>query len=837
MRVRLIIFLTMVLAVAAFAQESDEWYQGKPIRDIRFTGLKNITADELAHIVEPFIGLTFTDDVFWEIQTRLYALEYFDLITPRALPSDTAGSGVVIRFTVTERPVVSRLNFEGNKNVRSNELRDIVTLKQNDVVTQMKIRVDELAITNKYLEKGFPDVSVRSETSVGKDNSIVVTFFIEEGDKLTIGDIRFEGNAIFSARTLRGRLSLKTKGIINDGAFQEAKLIVDRESLVQYYRERGYLDASVVDVVRENRKDDKGNNVMTIIFRVYEGRIYRFSGISFEGNKIFSTEQLAAQVQSKPDEIANARKLEADLQRVASLYYDNGYIFNAINRVEQRNAEAGTISFTIAIIERGRAHIENILVRGNSKTKTDVILREIPLESGDVFSRDKVMDGVRNLYNLQYFSLVAPDTPQGSTENLMDLVIEVEEQPTTDIQFGMTFSGSADPEQFPVSLLLKWNDRNFLGYGNILGAEINAALDAQSLSLQYTHRWIFGLPLSGGFDFTIQRTTRQAAMANDHWWFNGNEDEAFPDGYYSFEEYENASTLPPKEFLMDYDQWRFSLGISTGYRWGTPLGNLGVSGGVRGGIILSHFDENLYRPFDPILRNENDTPTPATSFWFSVALDQRDIYYDPSKGYYGIQRFGFYGVLDLEQEHYMKTDTKVEWFATLLQIPFEKYTFKAVFGIHSGLSFIWPQFDRFNGDLQIERANMLSVDGMFNARGWTGEYSVKGMALWENWAEIRIPVVPGILAWDFFFDAAEIADLPGNVFGTDVRGPWVERLRFSFGGGLRFTMPQFPFRFSLAKRFKLSESGDVLWQPGPIWRTSDPQSGIDFVISFALSSY
>jgi outer membrane protein insertion porin family len=821
-----------MLVVSGFAQEPGEWYQGKPIRRIVFDGLKHISAAELEGVTESYIGRAFTDDLFWEIQGQLYALEYFELISPSAVPADGSGNEVILRFTVTERPIVSRIIFSGNAHLRRNELLNVVSLKVNEVVNQVKLRVDELAIINKYLEKGFPDIAVRSETQPGKDaSSMTVTFFIEEGEKIAIEQIVFEGNSIFSNRTLRGQLSLKAKNIVNDGAFQEAKLIVDQNAITQYYHDRGYIDAAVTDVIRDVQKDEKGNNNMSITFRIVEGRIYNFSGVEFEGNKIFTTEQLSALVYSKVGDVVNAQKVEADLQRVADRYYEDGYIFNTINRDERRDPEKGTITYRITIVERGRAHIENILVKGNKKTKTEVILREIPLEPGDVFSKTKVMDGLRNLYNLQFFSAVAPDTPPGSEDSLMDLVFIVEEQPTTDIQFGLNFSGTSDPEQWPVSLVVKWNDRNFLGYGNMFGAEGTFSAYTQSGSLEYTQRRIFGLPLSGSFDFTAQHTTRHAAMNNMAPYFNGDEDAAYPDGFSSYDEYYNAAKIPPDAFLMSYDQWKLSVGASTGYRFSTLLGNLLVSGGVRSGIIRNNYDEHLYRPFDPTIRERNNLWTPANSIWTAISLDQRDLSYDPSKGYYGIQRVGYYGILPIEQEHYIRTDTKAEFFLTLINKPVtDKWSFKAVFGVHSGLSLIFPQ--PFQDKPQIEVANQLSVDGMFTGRGWTSEYYNKGLALWENWAEIRIPLVPGILAWDFFFDAAAAKPTPQSFF-SDLA---MEDMRFSFGGGLRFSIPQFPLRLSFAKRFKVVD-GVVEWQKGAILSNDNPASGVDVVVSFALSTY
>jgi outer membrane protein insertion porin family len=439
------------------------------------------------------------------------------------------------------------------------------------------------------------------------------------------------------------------------------------------------------------------------------------------------------------------------------------------------------------------------------------------------------MEAWRNLMNLQYFTMVAPETPPGSVESLMDLVFVVEEQPTTDLQFGLTFSGSADPETFPISGLLKWNDRNFRGSGNQLGADVNASPDTFNTSLTYNHRWILGLPFSGGFDFTAQWTKRLAAMNNSPPFFNGDEDYAFPDGFVSWDEYVTARYTPPKEFLMDYEQWYLSLGFSTGYRWSTPAGSLSLGGGIRAGLIRNNYDEEIYRPFDPALRLDANRWTPKLSFWSTVSLDRRDLYYDPSNGFYLYERFGVYGLLgDLEREHYLRSDSKAEYYLTLFNIPVgETWSFKGILALHSGLSLIFRQPGR---DILVEDANQLSVDGMFIGRGWSGEYRVKGYTLWENWAELRFPLVPGLLAFDFFFDAAGVETTRGFYFGTNSDGNknfTIENMRFSFGGGLRFTIPQFPFRFSLAKRFTVKD-GEVVWEKGTF-------GGLDPVISFAIA--
>ncbi|WP_461255003.1 outer membrane protein assembly factor BamA [Treponema sp. R80B11-R83G3] len=846
MRFRVFALLLFTMAVLGYSQEadgqsSDEWYQGKPIREIVFSGLRNIQQSELDALMNPYKGRVFSNNVFLEIQGKLYALEYFERLEPGILRYNAAGSEVILKFTVVERPVVGRINFTGNSGLRRAELNDVITIKTGDVFNQAKVRTDIEAIKNKYIEKGYPNVSVTSSQTQSGDSSILLVFQITENEKISITKIEFQGNTRFPSNTLRGQLSLKAKSLLNDGAFQESKLLADREAVTKYYHERGYIEMAVRDVTRTVVGNDKGTNLI-LTFMIEEGAEFRFGGVTFEGNVIFTTAQLDKLVTSKKGEIVNMTRLEMDLQRVADLYYENGYIFNSIIRNPSRNYQTNTISYHITIVERDRAYIENIVIIGNNKTKTSVILREIPMESGDIFSKVKIMEAMRNLYNLQYFSNIIPDTLPGSTENLMDLVFTVEEQPTTEIQFGFTFSGSADPDTFPISGLLKWNDRNIAGSGNELGIELNSSvIDSTTLSVNYLHRWVMGLPLSLGTDLSASYSKRYATMDNQPPFFYGNETNfAFPDGFSSYGDYINKNKTPTRDFLMEYEQWYLSLGFSTGYRWTTFMGIFGINGGMRFGIIQNSYDAELFRPFDPALRERNNEWNPKNSMWFSLSLDQRDIYYDPSKGYYLYNRMGFYGILDLEREHYIRNDIKAQYYFTIFNFPVtEKWNFKSVFAFHAGLSTIFWQPGRYDLFL-VEDVNKLAVDGMFIGRGWNSAYRNKGYLLLDSWVELRFPLVNGILAFDFFFDSAGIETEQGFYFGKNSKDEsnfTIENMRFSYGGGFRFTLPQFPIRISLVKCFQV-ENENIIWKPGAIFGSSKPNEawmGMDIVMSFVLS--
>ena len=833
----------LTITVFCFAQAepaAPDWYQGRPIRDIRFEGLVHVRKADLEGAIDTYRGKPFSDELFMELQGRLYALEYFELITPTAVPADQVGNEVILVFKVVERPTISKITFIGNTGIKRRDLADAISSKVNEVANSMIVRSDETVIRNKYLEKGFPDVQVRSEMRPARENMVELVFFVAEGTKVVITQVFFEGNTLFNDSTLRGQLSMKAKGIGpgRTGAYQDVKLIADRDAVARYYHGKGYLDAEVTDVVQDIVRDEKGNNNMTITYRIYEGRVYSFNGFSFEGNEIFSDEQLQKQIRSEIGATANAIRIESDFQRVVNLYLEGGYIYNDMRREEIRNLEEGTIAYKISIIERGRAHIENIIVRGNDKTKERVILREIPLEPGDVYSSTKVIQGYGNLMNLQFFSSVFPEPVPGSEEGLMDLIINVEEGHTTDIQFGITFSGTSDPKEFPISGLIQFTDRNFLGTGNQAQAEVNFSTAQQSVSLSYSQRWLKDIPLSWMADFSFSHSRRYTPMNNGPGpIFNGDEEGAFPDGFWSYDDYRDSGKLPPDEFMMEYQQWFISLGFSTTYRWQTKIGIVGAGGGLRTGFINNAYDE-MMRPFDPVIRERNREWTPVNSIWGLAYLDKRDLYYDPSKGYYGSQRLGLHGFFNVELEHYIRSDTKAEVYFTLFDVPIkDKWAFKGVLMLHSGLSLIFPMFGRANP--VVEDASKLFIDGMFVGRGWYDARMDRGFALWENVAELRFPVVPGLLALDLFFDAVAAASSDGGYSSTQGAGDFfknmaAENWRFSYGGGVRFTIAQFPFRFLLAKRFDI-EHGHATHKPGGLFHSAKrPNSGLDFVISFAI---
>jgi len=842
MRIRYLFVLVIVLlSTGIFAQQNDVWYLDKPIVEIEFEGLQHVSQSELDPIVEPFIGRKFSDSLFMDLQSKLYALNYFSLIEAEAVPRTSQREDLILLFKVSERPIVDQIEINGNRNVRDSEILDTILLKRDDILTKNKLNVDEGAIRDLYQEKGFSNIEISSETITDEEeNTVRVVFNVVEGFQTRVRSISFSGNSFAPVSALKKQLVTKEQTFFNSGIFKQNQLEEDKAKIEQYYHEQGYIDARVVDVTREVVESEGNRNFLAITFFIEEGKQWTFGGIEFEGNQLFSDEELQSRVSLEEGELLNLNKLQQSFTRISDLYYNDGYIYNSISQRETRSDEERSISFEITIVEKGRAHIENIIIKGNEKTKDKVIYREIPLEVGEIFSKEKVINGMQNLYNTGLFSNVVPETPFGSADGLMDLVFTVEEAKTTNINFGLTFTGQAG--QFPIIGFLKWTDNNFRGLGESLSVGTELSGTRQSLDFSYQTNWLLDRRWSGGVNFSIEHLKNSGVTQDilderftEEQYEN---DQAAPDPYDSYEEYQQAledGETIDDAYLMEYDQWEFSLGFSTGYTWYTDLGRVGAATGISTGLSYIDYDPTEYRPYNPSIRNNLYEWRFNNRWWSRVSLDRRDFIFAPSKGFYLGQTFTYGGGLLGGVSHYLKTQSTGELFFTLLDYPvLENWNLKTVLALHSSLSFILPQFYRDDGEwktgVEATTSYLLYTDGMNVARGWTRMYDKE--ALWDNWFELRIPIAEQVLWTDIFFRGTGVWD-DRQQFGFITESP--ENYYFSYGAGIRFTIPNLPLGLYLTKLFKLDSDGNIENQGGPIFSDpDDPTSGMRLVLTINI---
>lgn len=794
-----VFFLFIFCSFTLFSQSEEDdsdWFWEKEIATISFENLVNVKRSEVSGITSNYIGRSFTEELYSEITDRLYGLDIFEEISPYARPSIKSPDKIDLVFSVVERPVIKDIVFRGNKQIRNNDLRGAVTAKAGDIYREGDVLLEERALRDHYLKKGYTGVRVTSSIE-DKDDGITIVFQIDEGASTVITSIVFQGVTIASPRTLKSKLTLKEMSLFKDGAFQRSSLESDRQTIVAFYQERGYADAEVLDVLEETSLNvEKNRNELTLTFIVSEGFQYNLGELVIQGNSIFSTEKLLSLIKMKEGSVFNNTRMQEGIQEIVNLYAENGYMTNQYFPNMERDTERRTISYTLTIFENSRSHIENIILNGNTKTKDFVILRELGIKEGDVFSREKLMIGLRNLFNTRYFSSVVPEPVQGSEENLVDLVVSVEEQSTTSVNFGLTFSGVSKPDDFPISLFANLESSNLGGQGKTIGADMSLATDVQSVGVSYGQNWIGDKPISLNASLSLSHSIENSLYNN----FS-------PDG-----------TWESNYYYYKYNNWSASLGTSLGRRWTPKFAILTLTGGITNSIYYHQYDGSLYVPIDTVQSRSINNVRLVNSIWGQISLDNRDINYDPSKGWFASQRLSWYGLLPVvESEFFLRTDTKLEAYWTPFDFKLtDKWNLKITLAAYTGFTFLFPTQKSL-----FSNSNKVYINGMFDGRGWTNIYSsVRGKAMWSNRLEARVPVVPGVLGIDFFLDMAAIKNEPKDLF-TDLK---LKDLYWSFGPGLRFLLPQFPLRLLLANTFKYD---------GERFRMYDT---LKFVLSFSTTN-
>lgn len=770
-----IIAVVICLLCVSFSlsAQSEDWYYGKPIKFISFEGLSAVESTELQPYTESYIDKPFDDELYLEILNAIYSLEYFEDISAEVKPADADGLTLNLEFTVVEYPSIRDIVFIGNNKVHNSELKEGITLAKGDVFIERKVSVNERRLRDLYLEKGYTDVRV-SSTVEETDKGIKITFEINEGNQSVVSRIDFEGNDVFASKTLKKQCTLKEATLFQKGAFKESSLEIDKQNLIAYYQNRGYIKAEITEVRQESvYNEDKDQNELTLTFVINEGNLYRYSGITFEGNHIFETDRLTSLISLKEGDVFNKEKFEESIQAVFNLYLENGYISNGFDYQLQEDAENDTISCLMTIVERDRGHIESITLIGNTKTKDYVILRELGIQTGDIYSKTDIENGLRNLYNTQYFSAIVPDFAQGSEYNLIDMTMTVEEAQTANIEFGVAFTGISNVHEMPVSAFVNLTDSNFGGTGKTISTKFTVSSSEQSISLGYDDSWLMGKPVNISLSVYLANATKSC-----------------------LQKMYLMSGLDEESYYMDYNELTLGASGALGKRWSPHFAMVTVMGGVSTDFIRNTYDSTLFTPVDATVSKNLNSWGIKNGVWGSVSLDDRDIYYDPSKGWFFSQKVGVYGLLpDIETEYYVQSDTKAEFYATLCDFPLtDVYDMKLVFAFYTGLSFIEELKPN-----SLSSANMLYIDGMFNGRGWNTLFGLRGKAMWSSYAEIRHPMVPGIFAVDFFFDAVavknDLSDMMSNLK--------IEDFYFSYGPGMRFSIPQFPLRLLLANTFQI----------------------------------
>lgn len=483
--------------------EGDGVPDGTPIARVEFAGLNAISEAYVRRMVKTRAGQFISrkqveDDVRELLRTRKFLVAF---ATTR-LEDNQA----VVVFTVQEKPTIATVELQGNKAIKDSELYALLPAA-GDVLDLYAINKGKQDIIQKYKEKGYYYVEVTlDERAVQNEARVIYT--INEGPRVRVREITAEGNRAYPEDRLLERVQTKTWiWIFRTGEFDEDRVERDALSIQQFYRDEGYLDARVgyrLDFDPVKRSDLK------LVFVIEEGPRYRINEIVVEGNSILDTARILSVMNLKPGDFLRNEVLEQDKRRVQDLYGELGYIDMRVEPRYDFLEQPAEVLLRYTIIESDQSRFGRITIRGNDKTRDEVIRRELRFYPGEEYNSVKVKNAEQRLRELNLFAAdkikVTPleRDPDGEREAL----VEIEEIDTTQFLIGFGVStdngviGSVTLENRNFDLFdwpRTWGEffrgRSFRGDGQRLRITAEPGTEVSRFRIDFTEPYLFDKPL------------------------------------------------------------------------------------------------------------------------------------------------------------------------------------------------------------------------------------------------------------------------------------------------------------------------------------------------------
>jgi outer membrane protein insertion porin family len=407
------------------------------------------------------------------------------------------GSTLVIR--VQEYPIVNVINFEGNRRLKDENLSEIIQSQSRRVYSPSLAESDAAAIAEAYRVSGRIAASVEPKIIRRSENRVDLVFEVAEGKVVEIERLSFAGNRAFSDRRLRQVLETKQAGflrtLIQRDTFVAERLEVDRQVLTDFYQSRGYVDFQILDATAEVSRE---RDATFVTFTVREGlpfTIGKSSTVS-EVEGIDAAEFEAVQ-KIRTGQTYSPAIVENNIARMENLALKKGLNFVRVEPRVTRNERDQSLDIQFAIVRGERIFVERIDIEGNATTLDQVVRRQFRTVEGDPFNPREIRQSAERIRALGFFSDAQVDAQPGSGPDQVVVNVDLEEQPTGSLSFGLSYS-VANGTGFNIG----FSETNFLGRGQRLAVNLNAGTDNQNSSFNFTEPAFLGRDLSfslGGF--------------------------------------------------------------------------------------------------------------------------------------------------------------------------------------------------------------------------------------------------------------------------------------------------------------------------------------------------
>jgi outer membrane protein insertion porin family len=497
------------------------------VEAVDITGNRRLRKDDLIYYIQTRPGDPYNESqVQHDLQTLL-SLGFFDKTATRVSIEDGARGGVNVIFDVKELPIIRDLQFEGLKSVPESDVLKAfrerrVGISKESIYDPVKARTAVRVLKELLAAKGHPNATIEQRREEVSNTSTALTFEINEGERVRVVEIQFEGNTVFSDGALRGAMKyVKEAGLITRFKGQDIlhreKLDFDLRNVDNYMRSKGYLQARHgeprVEGVGPRRTGfpvlplpflssvDEG---LRVTVPIVEGKVYRIGEMKIEGNSIFSEPTIRAVIGLNKGDIANGEKIgKALFENLKKYYGQQGFIEYTAEptpafKDNPAKPDEGIVDFVITIEEGKQFSLRRLEFIGNTFTRDNVLRREVLLNEGDIYNQTAWEYSIIKLNQLGYFDPIDKDKDAdfktNEEEASVDVNLKVTERGRQQISFNGGLSGIGGS-----FFGLEYSTNNLLGRGEILSLNMSAGNRQKYVQFSFTEPYIRNRPITAGF--------------------------------------------------------------------------------------------------------------------------------------------------------------------------------------------------------------------------------------------------------------------------------------------------------------------------------------------------
>ncbi|MDR7654872.1 outer membrane protein assembly factor BamA [Acinetobacter junii] len=489
--------LALVSAMAAVQQvyAADEFLA----QDIRIDGLVRLTPASIYSMLPVNSGDRVSDPMIAESIRTLYASGLFDDI--KAFKENN-----VLVFKVIERPVISKLEFKGNKLIPKEALEQGLKkmgIAEGEVFKKSALQIIETELEQQYTQQGRYDADVTVETVARPNNRVELKLNFNEGTPAKVFDINIIGNTVFSDSDIKQAFAVKESGwasvVTRNDRYAREKMAASLEALRALYLNKGYINFNIINS-QLNISEDKKNIFIEV--SVDEGSQFKFGETKFLGDALYKPEELQALKLYKDGETYSQEKVNAVKQLLLRKYGNAGYYYAEVNLVPEINNQTGIVNLNYYINPGQQVTVRRINFTGNSKTADEVLRREMRQMEGALASNEKIDLSKVRLERTGFFKTVdvkpvrVPNSP-----DQVDLNVNVEEQHsgTTTLAVGYSQNGG-------ITFQAGLSQTNFMGTGNRVSVDLSRSETQDYYNLSVTDPYFTIDGVSRGYNVYYRKT-------------------------------------------------------------------------------------------------------------------------------------------------------------------------------------------------------------------------------------------------------------------------------------------------------------------------------------------